>query len=71
MKLEKEFEEMTANTRKEIKDKMETIALLLKEAEDLCDKHGICLTDYSFYDEVYPMFKAMRDIGWSTSSLSC
>lgn len=69
MSLNEEFEEMSAETRKTLKNKIKIIAELLREANELCEQNGTNLIDC--YSEVQPLFSVMDDLGWSSSSLSC
>lgn len=52
-----------------IEDKMKEAGKLLVEASELADKNGHNL--HELYDQVHPLMKAMREVGWSTSSLTC
>ena len=64
-KLEAEFEAWAGP----IREKLEQAGALLKEADELADKHGRDLTE--MWDLTSPLTSAMDEVGWRTSSLTC
>ena len=63
--IEKEFNKMT----KDITTKMAAAGQAVREAHKLAEK--LNLDDMSMLPCFGPLFEAMEDCGWSTSSLSC
>lgn len=64
-KLEAEFEAWAGP----IREKLKQAGALLKEADELADKHGRDLTQMCKLTG--PLTSAMDEVGWRTSSLTC
>lgn len=64
--LESEFKAV----EKEIQEKLELAGALIKEANNLSKKVGQSSVS-EMYDAIQPLYDAMDDCGWSTSSFSC
>jgi len=50
-------------------EKMNVAAQSIREANEIVRAHGFDLP--SLYDARRPLYKAMSEAGWSTSSLHC
>jgi hypothetical protein len=64
-KLDEEFQIL----RTKIQAKMDQATALVKEAQDMAESVGKELTDA--YSECRPLFRAIRESGWTSSSMSC
>jgi hypothetical protein len=64
-KLDEEFQTLKAK----IQDRMNKAAVLVKESQDMAESVGKELTDA--YKECQPLFKSLRESGWTPSSMSC
>jgi hypothetical protein len=65
-KLEKEFKAY----EKQVLAKMKEAGKLIKEANKLAQKAGVESLN-EMYNATHPLFNAMEETGWNTSSLGC
>lgn len=66
----KEFLNLKSAFEKDLSDKLNKAAELISEAQALTMNYKQCNLS-EMYDLVFPLLKAMDNIGWNTSSLGC